>query len=777
MSEAFDHVLAKFEKLARVTRSRDGFMTHCPAHDDETPSLSISEKNGTILLNCFASCKFDAILAAAGIEKSELRSRNGNSRAKKRPFGEVVATYPYVDERGVLLYEIQRDESKNFRPCRKDSKGRLVYDAVGVPRVLYHLQDVRQSEEAVVVEGEKDADTARAMGICATTSPFGANSPWLAEYSETLRGKHVAIVADADKPGRDKARQIAFALSKVATSVRLLEMPGAKDFTEWVERGGTKAEFQALINATEEWKASGRAAETQQPTITLSAGELPRVVDEAEAALLPHAERLGVFQRGGELVRVARLAAAKKNGGLRRPEGSVILEPLQPLALTEIFERLAVFQRYNRRGDAYQTDCPPRLAATYLGRTGAWKLSILAGTIFAPLMRSDGTILSRQGFDETTGLYLVSDEEWFATPERPTRQDAIDALEALRAPFVEFPFVEKSDESVHLTAILTGIQRRVLEATPLIAYSAPTQRSGKSILAESVATIATGKPAAATGTSPEREEIRKAVTSSLREGHAVVNLDNVVDVLDSPDLARAITQSEYMDRLLGENRMLRLPTNVLWTATGNNLTFRGDLSSRTLLCRIDPKTERPEEREFNVRNLPAYIVENRRRLVVAALTILRAHHLAGRPHPENMKQWGGFEDWSASIRAPLVWAGATDPYETRANVLADDPDLEMAREAFNALYDVFQGTEFLVREVVDRCDRCDPEKSLKNEVTLRDAMLNIAARRNAKDQLDPRRLGWWLRHYRGRVLSGLRLVVWPRKLDGAVKWAITEEKE
>src|SRR5262249_7815343 len=159
------------------------------------------------------------------------------------------------------------------------------------------------------------------------------------------------------------------------------------------------------------------------------------------------------------------------------------------------------------------------------------------------------------------------------------------------------------DKAVHAAAIVTAIQRRVLGACPLSAYSAPAQRSGKSLLADAVAIIATGKPAAASGASPERAELRKAVTSALREGHAIVNLDNIVDVLDSPDLARAITQTEYGDRLLGENKMLRLPTNVLWTATGNNLAFRGDLPSRVLLCRIDAAMERPEERKFKISNL------------------------------------------------------------------------------------------------------------------------------------------------------------------------------
>jgi hypothetical protein len=71
------------------------------------------------------------------------------------------------------------------------------------------------------------------------------------------------------------------------------------------------------------------------------------------------------------------------------------------------------------------------------------------------------------------------------------------------------------------------------------------------------------------------------ITSVLCEGHSIINLDNVEHPLASPDLAKAITQSEYQDRALGTNRMLRLTTNVLLTATGNNLIF-------VEICRVGP---------------------------------------------------------------------------------------------------------------------------------------------------------------------------------------------
>ena len=37
---------------------------HCPAHADEGPSLSVSEKEGKILMHCFATCSQDSVITA-----------------------------------------------------------------------------------------------------------------------------------------------------------------------------------------------------------------------------------------------------------------------------------------------------------------------------------------------------------------------------------------------------------------------------------------------------------------------------------------------------------------------------------------------------------------------------------------------------------------------------------------------------------------------------------------------------------------------------------------
>jgi hypothetical protein len=548
-------------------------------------------------------------------------------------------------------------------------------------------------------------------------------------------------------------RLLARELRQRGATVQVAEVPAIENVNgpdDLIALRGDDAMLAVLDSATA----------AQCDVIRLEPGKLPSAIDDAEKILLCHSERLQIFQRAGELVRAFTLPEPRQGGGLQRPKGTLQLEPLSSVALTEIFDRTVEWRRIGKSGEEWTVDCPARLATAYLSRTGSWRVPVLEGIISAPIMRQDGTILLKPGYDADTGLLFVTREEWPTVPECPTRADAQAALKILLTPFSEFPFVAREDVAVHIAGILTAVQRRLLGPCPIFGYTAPAPRSGKSLLAESIAIIATGRPAPATTISGEREEVRKVITSALREGQSVINLDNLSAPLSSPELCIALTQHEYQDRVLGESRMLRLPTNTFWTTTGNNLRFRGDLSCRALICRIDAGMESPETRTFSRPQLPEFLKNNRRALVISGLTILRAYHVAGRP-AQNIPVWGGFDDWSAHIRQPLVWLGLADPCKTREFVLADDPEVEESSAVLAALCDVYAG-EFTVKDVVDRCGF---------DVDLRGSIMTVAAGHKEPQQIDSRRLGGWLRRVRDRIFGGLRLRV-SRKVSGVACWEI-----
>jgi hypothetical protein len=100
--------------------------------------------------------------------------------------------------------------------------------------------------------------------------------------------------------------------------------------------------------------------------------------------------------------------------------------------------------------------------------------------------------------------------------------------------------------------------------------------------------------------------------------------------------------------------------------------FKGDLIRRSVVCRLDPKVERPELRQFAYDPI-ADAKDHRAELVAAVLTILRAYHVAG--YPARPTRLQSFEVWSDTVRGALVWLGAGDPAGTVDRLRKVDPVL------------------------------------------------------------------------------------------------------
>ncbi len=246
-------------------KSGTGHLAKCPAHDDQNPSLSVTEnRDGKVLVNCHAGCAPEAVLDALGLDWADLFPDGGDTppaRARTQQ-GKQDAVYPYFSESGELLYEVVRYRNpKTFRQRRPDGNGGYVWKLDGVDRVLYRLPELREAVAAeppvpvLVTEGEKDADNLCALGFVATTAAGGAGAKWLPQYSESIRGADVVIVPDNDRPGGNYRDKIGEALQGTALSVRVLTVPEPhKDVSDWIKAGAEAADIQAAIDTAPEWK-------------------------------------------------------------------------------------------------------------------------------------------------------------------------------------------------------------------------------------------------------------------------------------------------------------------------------------------------------------------------------------------------------------------------------------------------------------------------------------------------------------------------------------------
>ena len=113
--------------------------------------------------------------------------------------------------------------------------------------MLYHLREVVEAPIVFVVEGEKDVETLRDQGFVATTNAGGSEAPWLPEFTEALAGREVILIPDNDTPGRERVARIARALLGRVMRLIILELEGAKDVTEWFEKGHGELELIELV--------------------------------------------------------------------------------------------------------------------------------------------------------------------------------------------------------------------------------------------------------------------------------------------------------------------------------------------------------------------------------------------------------------------------------------------------------------------------------------------------------------------------------------------------
>ena len=235
----------------------DQWQACCPAHDDHTPSLSITPTADKVLVYCHAQCPLDAILAALGLTRRDLfvHGATPHDTAYRNGHRRIVTTYDYVDAQGGLVHQTVRLTPKAFRQRRPDSvtPGAWIWNLEGVEPVLYHLPQVieaiQRGEPIYIVEGEKDAEALQALGLTASCNAMGAGK-WRHSYSEALRGASVVVVPDNDPPGHQHAQDICTALAGIAAQRKIVPLHTDtlhSDVSDWLHAGGTRTALEAKV--------------------------------------------------------------------------------------------------------------------------------------------------------------------------------------------------------------------------------------------------------------------------------------------------------------------------------------------------------------------------------------------------------------------------------------------------------------------------------------------------------------------------------------------------
>lgn len=524
------------------------------------------------------------------------------------------------------------------------------------------------------------------------------------------------------------------------------------------------------VAAAKDTGSSSIAANDILPEIRIEPGKLDQTVNAGEAALI--AAKLDVYQRGPYIVRQGSNRIAVSGG--RKVDVMSIMH-MGEYATMEAMTASAAWKKFDARSKKWvDTDTPLTIVKAFRDRAGRWKLPVLSGIVNAPTLRADGSILAKEGYDEATALLLDFRGVSFpAIPAHPSKADAEAALKLLANLVSTFPFVTEADRSVALSCMLTGAVRGALPNAPMHAFTAPEAGTGKSMLVDLSSLIATGREAGVVSAAKSDEEFEKKLGSMLLSGDPIISVDNIERELGGELLCVVLTQDRAKVRILGRSETPELPCGALITATGNNLAIVGDLARRTVMCRLDAACEKPHEREFE--QDPIKMVRaDRGKYVCAALTVLRAYTVAGMPNTP--KVLGSFADWSDWIRGALTWLGRADPVATMESVREGDPALAAIRAVVAGWIEALANEEVVVKAIIAKANSMTAwtqrNGSVAKHPEFRDALLAVAG---IRDEIDPGRLGKWLRAKRNKVIAGHQFVK-TGETGGIARWRLQPVK-
>jgi hypothetical protein len=116
--------------------------------------------------------------------------------------------------------------------------------------------------------------------------------------------------------------------------------------------------------------------------------------------------------------------------------------------------------------------------------------------------------------------------------------------------------------------------------------------------------------------------------------------DNIArgSAISCPHIEAALTAAETSDRVLGASRVETVPSTTVQIFTGNSITPRGDMASRSLMLALNVDRPDPENRAFRHADPLAWTQANRPKIVRALYTLLIAGGL-NRSQKQEAKTW------------------------------------------------------------------------------------------------------------------------------------------
>lgn len=262
----------------------------CPAHNEKTGSLSISDGTGRdgnplVMVKCFGGCDQESVLDALESEGVYLRKERTvyrpvarNPRPAKQKVDPETAIdcvsmlkkwhaqtgleslYSYSEELGVSAFSLaaikaSKKDADSWAFAMRDGRGNVIgirtrYNngqkraVKGSRSGLIYPPDFPIGEDVWICEGPTDTAAAITLHMCAIGRPscMGCEG-MVVEFLNRVKAKRVIIISDNDGPGKRGADKL-FGLIKIPATIWI---PPAKDVRQFLIGGGTREVADCMI--------------------------------------------------------------------------------------------------------------------------------------------------------------------------------------------------------------------------------------------------------------------------------------------------------------------------------------------------------------------------------------------------------------------------------------------------------------------------------------------------------------------------------------------------
>jgi hypothetical protein len=303
----------------------------------------------------------------------------------------------------------------------------------------------------------------------------------------------------------------------------------------------------------------------------------------------------------------------------------LLLSKMSEAEVAEMIERHIEF--YIETENGYRSVHLPKQFVLHFMRRNDDALPIATTVAQLPIVLHNGTLLAGPGLHRPCGVVFCIADALMKILPQPAECTPAAVGEAMRFLCEEWLVDVAADygsKCIVVASALTIIERALLPERPAFFITAGQRGGGKTTLIHMISMAILGIAACAAAWSKDEDERRKALLSYFSAGLPMLTWDNIErgSAISCPHIERALTNEFYSDRVLGATQYRLVLSSTVMYFTGNNISPRGDMASRSLVAHLAVDRPDPENRSFTHPDPLAWTEANRGRILAALFTIL-----------------------------------------------------------------------------------------------------------------------------------------------------------